>query len=137
LVKGYGGDLADVRGEFYISFVDHYEDVLFCTECEEFLQVFSGDGGRSRIVWVADDQEVIVSFQSLAEIVYIENEIIFFSEMIVFLGAAGEGEFSGVFGIGWSEDQGVFRVSFLDQECNQFAGAISRENKFCRDITVL
>ena len=41
--EGYRGDLADVRGEFYVGFVDHDEDVFLCTECEEFSQVFSGD----------------------------------------------------------------------------------------------
>ena len=134
--ESYSGDFVDFRGKFYIGFVDHYEDVLFCAEGEEFSQIFSGDGRRSWIVWVADDQEVVFSLQSVAEVVYIEEKVIFFTEMVVFLGAAGEGEFSGVFGVGWSEDQGVFRVALLDQKGDEFAGAISGENEFGRDITV-
>ena len=72
----------------------------------------------------------------MAEVVYIENEVIFFAEVVVFLSAAGEGEFSGVFGVGWAEDQGVFWVSFLDQEGDEFAGAVSGEDEFGRDAAV-
>ena len=72
----------------------------------------------------------------MAKVIYIEDKVILFAQMVVFLGAAGEGEFSGVFGVGWSEDQGVFRVSLLDQKGDEFAGAISGENEFGRDITV-
>ena len=53
--EGYSGDLADVRGEFYVGFVDHDEDVFLCTEREEFSQVFLGDCRGGWVVWVADD----------------------------------------------------------------------------------
>ena len=32
--ESYGGDFIDIWGEFYVGFVDHYEDVFFCAECE-------------------------------------------------------------------------------------------------------
>lgn len=34
--EGYSSDCLDVGGEFYVGFVDHYEDVFLGTECEEF-----------------------------------------------------------------------------------------------------
>lgn len=56
--------------------------------------------------------------------------------MVVFLGASGEGKFSGIFGVGRSEDQGVFRISFLDQKCDQLAGSVSGKDEFGRDAAV-
>ena len=56
------------------------------------------------MVWVADDEKVVFSIQSLAEIIYIQDKVILLAKVVVFLGASGEGKFSGIFGVGRSED---------------------------------
>ena len=56
--------------------------------------------------------------------------------MIIFLGASGERKFSGIFGISRSEDQSMLWCTLLDKQGDQLAGAISRKNKFCRNLTV-
>ena len=40
LCKRNGCDGTDIRGEFYVSFVDHYEDIFFRTEAYELAEIF-------------------------------------------------------------------------------------------------
>lgn len=50
--------------------------------------------------------------------------------------ASGKRKLSGVFGIGRSQDQGVLWSFFLNEEGDQFAGAVSGKNKICRNIAI-
>ena len=89
-----------------------------------------------RIIWVAEDEKIVFSIQSPAKIIYIENKVILFAQVVVFLSASGEGEFPGVFWIGRTQDKGMLWISFLYQQCDQFAGTISGQDEFGRNITI-
>lgn len=83
-----GGDSADIRGKFYVSFVDHYEDIFFRTEADEAAKIFLSDRRGSWVVGIAEDKEIITLFQFLTEIRDVRFEIVIFLKMIVFLRAS-------------------------------------------------
>ena len=109
---------------------------MFITESDQFTEFILCDCRGSRIVRVAENKEIITIFERLAEIINIQAKILFFLKMIIFLCASGERKFTGVFGISRSQNQGMLRSFFLDQQRDQLAGAIARKDKISRDVTV-
>ena len=109
---------------------------MLSTESDQFTEFILGNRRGSRVVRITENKEIVTIFERLAEIINIQAKIPFFLKMIIFLCASGERKFTGVFGISWSQDQGMLRSSFLDQQRDQLAGSISREDKVSRNIAV-
>ena len=132
-----GGDSADIGGEFHVGLVNHDKDTAVFAEAEKPSHVLLQDGGGGGIIWIAEDEKIVSSgFQCVAQIFHIELKIVFFLKVIVFLAAPGEGEFPGVFGVGGTKDERPFWRARLDEEGDQFAGAVSRQDKIGGDTAI-
>ena len=126
-----------VWGELHIGLVDHDKNIAFSAEAEQTAQVFLHYGGGSWVVRVAEDEKVIAAFfEGTAEILHIKLKIPVLPQMIVFLRAPGEGELSGILRIGGPKDESMLRCPSLDEERDELAGAVPRQDEISRDAAV-